>query len=159
MTTNKINSFGTVFFSICLKYKKKENKVANVWSNQKTYNENPHDIKTLYSGILQEKFVDKICQEENGELVIPDIPEELKKCVLEHDLKTNSLSSGFKFTILYKIEGRTRKIDAKATVNQCLENRKIDGNDDEGGKLRGTEITIISGSGTFSFICFWARKL
>ena len=65
----------------------------------------------------------------------------------------------FKDLILYKIEGRTRKVDAKATVNQCLENRKIDGNGDEGGKLRGTEITIISGSGTFSFICFWARKL
>ena len=159
MTNNQINSFGTVFFSICLKYKKKENKVANVWSHQKTYNENPHDVKTLYSGILQEKFVDKICREENGEFSIPDIPEELKKCVLEHDLKENSLSSDFKFTILYNIEGSTRKVDAQATGNQCLESRKIDGNGDEGGKLRGTEITIISGSGTFSFICFWARKL
>ena len=90
MTNNQINSFGTVFISICLKYKKKENKVVNIWSNQKTYNENPHDVRTLYSGILQEKFVDKICREENGEFSIPDIPEELKKCVLEHDLKENS---------------------------------------------------------------------
>ena len=159
MTNNQINSFGTVFISICLKYKKKENKVGNVWSNQMTYNENPHDVKTLYSGILQEKFVDKICREENGEFSIPDIPEELKKCVLEHNLKENSLSSDFKFTILYNIEGSTRKVDAQATGNQCLESRKIDGNGDEGGKLRGTEITIISGSGTVSFICFWARKL
>ena len=127
MTNNQINSFGAVFISICLKYKKKENKVGNVWSNQMTYNENPHDVRTLYSGMLQEKFMDKICQEDNGELSIPDIPEELKKCVLEHDLKTKSLSSTFKFTILYNIEGKARKVDVKATGNQCLESRTIDG--------------------------------
>ena len=35
----------------------------------------------LYSGLLQEQVLDRICKKENGVFLIPDIPKEIQKCV------------------------------------------------------------------------------
>ena len=70
---------------LSLQYIEEDNFVQIIESHKTSYN-NVYDSKTLYSGLLQEKFVEKICQKENGELFIPGIPDELKTCVFGHDL-------------------------------------------------------------------------
>ena len=56
-------------------------------------------IKDLYSGMLQKQVVDKTCVKKDRELSVPDIPEELSKCVLNSTVMQGTESTNISFTI------------------------------------------------------------
>ena len=96
-----------------------DNFVQIIESHKTSYN-NVYDSKTLYSGLLQEKFVEKICQKENGELFIPAIPDELKTCVLGHDLSSNRTQGEFQFEVEDpRSQGRIVKVKAQFEATTC----------------------------------------
>ena len=68
-----------------------------ITSHQKSYNALSATVirpQDLYSGLLQEQVIDKICKRENGQLLIPAIPGKIQKCVNNptYDNTTNSVS-------------------------------------------------------------------
>ena len=104
---------------LSLQYIEEDNFVQIIESHKTSYN-NVYDSKTLYSGLLQEKFVDKICQKENGELFIPGIPDELKTCVLGHDLSSNRTQREFQFEVEDpRSQGRIVKVKAQFEATTC----------------------------------------
>ena len=70
----------------------------DVVSSDIIYNDNSQDITTLYSGLLKEKVVDKICV--NGTFSTPEIPEELKNCVRNKDIIDDGFLRSFEFTLI-----------------------------------------------------------
>ena len=69
----------------------------DVFSRDVIYNDNSQDITTLFSGLLKEKVVDKICA--NGTFSTPEIPEELKNCVRNKDIVDDGFLRSFEFTL------------------------------------------------------------
>ena len=90
----------------CLHYRKIELKLKYgdekkvVWSHPASYNNynSKINVKELYSGLLQEQVLDKTCVKEDGELFLPEIPEELKMCVKNYTA-TRPPGSVFSFEI------------------------------------------------------------
>ena len=104
---------------LSLQYIEEDNFVQIIESQKTSYN-NVYDSKTLYSGLLQEKFVEKICQKENGEIFIPGIPDELKTCVRGHDLNSNTTQREFQFQVEDpRRPGRIVKVKAQIEANTC----------------------------------------
>ena len=104
---------------LSLQYIEEDNFVQIIESHKTSYN-NVYDSKTLYSGLLQEKFVEKICQKENGEIFIPGIPDELKTCVLGHDLSSNTTQRQFQFEVEGpRSQGRIVKVKAQFEATTC----------------------------------------
>ena len=97
-----------------------ENDFVQIIESQKTSYNNVYDYKTLYSGLLEEKFVEKICQKENGEIFIPGIPDELKTCVLGHDLSSNRTQREFQFEVEDpRLQDRIVKVKAQFEATTC----------------------------------------
>ena len=104
---------------LSLEYMGENNFVQIIESHKTSYND-VYDSKTLYSGLLQEKFVEKICQKENGELFIPGIPDELKTCVLGHDLSSNRTQREFQFEVEDpRLQDRIVKVKAQFEATTC----------------------------------------
>ena len=98
-----------------------ENDFVQIIESQKTSYNNVYDYKTLYSGLLEEKFVEKICQKENGEIFIPGIPDELKTCVLGHNLSSNTTQREFQFEVEDpRSQGRIVNVKAQIEATTCL---------------------------------------
>ena len=81
------------------------------------YNRNI-EIDDLYSGLLQRQVVDKVCVKKDGKLNIPDIPEEIKKCVLAS--KFYKPTSRLFFTIFTIVDPQNES--NKKTVRTELKN-------------------------------------
>ena len=88
-----------------------------LWSHTSHYNDytvSPK-IEELYSGLLRKQVVDKTCVKSNGALFVPDIPDEIKKCVEGHPT-TNTrrtetpTSTQFSFTIVDPKDDKLRKV-------------------------------------------------
>ena len=100
-----------------------------VWSfvsHYNNYNVVPK-IETVYSGMLQRRVVDKTCVKKDGELSIPEIPDELKICVVSFDTLTKSSetttkSTQFSFTIVDPQNENRRRIMKTEfkTYERCL---------------------------------------
>ena len=132
------------------------NFIEVIWSNEVIYNDNVLDIKTLYSGLLQEKVIDKICLNKNRTFSIPDIPEEIKDCVVDIDLRTNSLLRTIQFTIVNpQNKEETTLVKALFKGEQCQvpSNEQTNGTDvlDENSQLSETHLAIIISSGGFIY--------
>ena len=61
------------------------------WSSPAYYNIYPYRVENLYSGLLKEKVIDKICKKANGEYLIPSVPTEIQNCI-NKSLKIESAS-------------------------------------------------------------------
>ena len=77
----------------------------------------------LYSGLLQEQVLDRICKKENGEFLIPDIPKEIQDCVQKTSV--DEASSKLSFDIVSPctkdklvVESDLREFKCPAVVNQ-----------------------------------------
>ena len=124
-----------------------DNSIATIWSHTVFYNSVRH-IATLYSGLLQEKVVNRTCVDENGTFSIPEIPDELKECVVNIDLSANNLLRVFHFRIINpnKAERTTRvKAPFKGEPCQLLSNGQTDGAE----ILDEVQLAIIISSGGF----------
>ena len=98
-----------------------------LWSHHSHYNDyNVHPkIEDLYSGLLQKQVIDKTCVKKSGELFVPDIPDELVRCVLQFTKATRSSrttkSTQFRFTIVNpQNEYETRDVETNFKIDeQC----------------------------------------
>ena len=69
---------------IMVKLQLKEKSIYSHFSRFNDYDVEPK-IEKLYSGLLQKQVVDKICLQNNGKLVDPQIPDGVSECVLSFE--------------------------------------------------------------------------
>lgn len=103
----------------------------------------------LYSGLLQEQVLDRICKKENGEFLIPDIPKEIQKCVKKRDV--DEASSKLSFDIVSPctkdktdvVEGALREVNCTHVVTEG--EKKEASVSQNGDLLSPTKIGLIIG--------------